>query len=162
MPIFRSGRDEQAAAVIAPSPDEDSPTELLRAIFQANRFINQSSGRLPSEGVVNARRLTDTLREIVDTSQTRPLDVYATIAVRNILDDYLPTTLRTYLAVDADATQLMLPSGSSPVRSLIEQIAQMRTSALAVLAAARDQDANALITQGNFLKTKFTRSDLDL
>ena len=31
-----------------------------------------------------------------------------------------------------------------------------------VLAAARSQDADALTTQGNFLRTKFTRSDLDL
>ena len=36
--------------------------------------------------------------EVVDTSEIRPLDIYAVISVRGVLTDYLPTTLRTFLA----------------------------------------------------------------
>jgi hypothetical protein len=163
LPLFRSAHDgPPAPANAVPPAEDDSPTALLRLVFDANRYINRNSGHLPGEGVVNARRLTDTLREIIDTSQTRPLDVYATVAVKSILDDYLPTTLKTYLAVDGDATHVALSSGNSPAQALVEQLGHMQTSAVAVLAAARTQDANALITQGNFLSTKFTRSDLDL
>ncbi len=59
-----------------------------------NRFVNQNSGRLPGESVVTARRITDLLREVIDTSEIRPLDVYAVISIKGILRDYLPTTLR--------------------------------------------------------------------
>jgi hypothetical protein len=162
VPLFRGGHAAEPSNAALPTTDQDSPTELRRAIFAINRFINQSSGRLPGEGVVCARRLTDTLREIVDISDSRPLDVQAALSVRGILNDYLPTTLRAYLAVDTDLVNSMSSAGRSPAQSLVEQLAQMQTSALAVLAAARSQDADALTTQGNFLRTKFTRSDLDL
>ena len=39
---------------------------------------------------------------------------------------------------------------------------QSQTSASQVLVAARNQDVDALMTQGTFLRTKYSRSDLDL
>ncbi|HJQ02968.1 MAG TPA: hypothetical protein VJ851_15340 [Jatrophihabitans sp.] len=143
-------------------PDEDSPTELLRAVFTVNRFVNQSSGQLPGRAVVAARRLTDTLREIIDTSQVRPLDVYAVVSVKATLTDYLPTTLRTYLAVGPDVRDLPARSGQTPAQLLMEQLDSLQLSADAVLVAARNQDIDALVNQGNFLRTKFSGSDLDL
>jgi hypothetical protein len=44
----------------------------------------------------------------------------------------------------------------------MEQLDALETSALGVLQAAQQQDVDALMTQGNFLRTKFSRSDLDL
>jgi hypothetical protein len=162
MTWFRRGQDAQHNPAPAPAPDHDSPYELYRALFALNRFINQSSGRLPTEGVVSARRVTDTLREIVDTSDVRPLDVYAVVSVRASLEDYLPTTLRSYLAVDADLVDRARASGRSPRQSLLEQLDSLQSSAQRVLIAARDQDVDTLLTQGNFLRTKFSGSDLDL
>jgi hypothetical protein len=143
-------------------PDEDSPTELLRAVFTVNRFVNQNSGQLPGRAVVAARRLTDTVREIIDTSQVRPLDVYAVVSVKATLTDYLPTTLRTYLAVDPDVRERPARSGQTPAQLLMEQLDSLQLSADAVLVAARNQDIDALVNQGNFLRTKFSGSDLDL
>jgi hypothetical protein len=134
------------------------PAPLLQAIHEMNRFINQNSGRLPGEAVVNARRLTDTLREVIATSDVRPLDVYAEMSVRSTLSDYLPTTLRGYLAVAATGG----PATGPASRSLIEQLEALQSAADLVLVAARDQDVDALMTQGNFLRTKFSGSDLDL
>ena len=116
----------------------------------------------PGEAVVAARRVTDALDDIIDTSDVRPLDVYAVISVRGTLTDYLPTTLRSYLAVDENMRDTPRPSGRSPKESLLEQIAALESSASSVLLAARNQDADALLTQGSFLRTKFSGSDLDL
>jgi len=143
-------------------PDEDSPTELLRAVFTVNRFVNQSSGQLPGRAVVAARRLTDTMREIIDTSQVRPLDVYVVVSVKATLTDYLPTTLRSYLAVDPGVRELPARSGQTPAELLMEQLDSLQLSADAVLVAAKAQDVDALVSQGNFLRTKFSGSDLDL
>jgi hypothetical protein len=157
-------RAEPTPSTISPPESDvgDSPEALRAAIASVNRMINASAGRLPLRAVVAARRITDVLAEIVDTSEVRPLDVYATISVRAAVSDYLPTTLRTYLAVDEDLVGVQRPSGFTPTQSLMEQLDALEGSALAVLDAAQAQDVDALMTQGSFLRTKFTGSDLDL
>jgi hypothetical protein len=125
-------------------------------------FINRNAGRLPGVAVVNARRVTDTLCETINTSEVHPLDVYAVLAVKSTLNDYLPTTLRSYLAVDTALLDTPRGSGRTPSQSLLEQLDALQTSASATLGAARRQDADALMTQGSFLQTKFSGSDLDL
>jgi hypothetical protein len=162
MTWFRRGGQDTSAPPATPPDDGDSPTALRTRIFAMNRYINQNSGELPGEAVVDARKVTDTLREIVDTSDVRPLDVYAVLSVRATLDDYLPTTLQGYLAVDHDLRAVPRPSGATPAQSLIEQIEALQSSADSVLIAARNQDVDALMTQGSFLRTKFSGSDLDL
>lgn len=164
MTWFRRGRGgATAGAATGAAPGSlggdpsDHPEALGRAVDDLDRYINSQAGRLPGAAVVNARRLTDTLRDIVATSQSRPLDVYALVSVRGTLDDYLPTTLRTYLAA-ADPEQ----PAPSPTQSLLEQIEVLQSSASATLAAAHSQDADALMTQGRFLQSKFAGSELDL
>jgi hypothetical protein len=150
-------------AQATPDPDAgDKPEALRAAIATVARMINANAGRLPLTAVVAARRITDVLTEIVDTSDVRPLDVYATISVRGAVTDYLPTTIRTFLAVDKDLVDQRRPSGSTPTESLLEQLDALEGSALAVLEAAQAQDVDALMTQGSFLRTKFSGSDLDL
>jgi len=102
------------------------------------------------------------MREIIDTSQVRPLDVYVVVSVKATLTDYLPTTLRSYLAVDPGVRELPARSGRTPAELLMEQLDSLQLSADAVLVAAKAQDIDALVSQGNFLRTKFSGSDLDL
>jgi len=140
----------------------DSPATLRRSLAELVRFVLRSSGQLPGEAVVATRRLTDTLAEIVDTSDVRTLDVYAAMTVRNTVEDYLPTTLRAYLALDPELRNTPRPSGRTPNESLLEQLDALQTAASFVLVAARNQDLDALMAQGSFLRTKFSGSDLDL
>lgn len=158
-------KDHSGAAVPPPGaePDAgDTPEGLRRSLRDIVKLVNANAGQLPGEAVVAARRVTDALNDIIDTSAVRPLDVYAVISVRGTLTDYLPTTLRSYLAVDENIRDTPRPSGRSPKESLLEQLAALETSACSVLLAARNQDADALLTQGTFLRTKFSGSDLDL
>jgi hypothetical protein len=158
----------EPAAPAAPAPvlperdPEDGPEALRAAITSVNRLVNASAGRLPPAAVVAARRITDVLAEVVDTSEVRPLDVHAVISVRGTVSDYLPTTIRSYLAVDESLVDVPRASGRTPSESLLEQLAALEDSALRVLQAAQLQDVDALMTQGNFLRTKFSGSDLDL
>ncbi len=145
-----------------PQHDDDDPTTLRLDLALVNRYVNQNSGRLPGESVVTARRITDLLREVIDTSEIRPLDVYAVISIKGIVRDYLPTTLRAFLALDETQLGVPRPSGRSPVRSLAEQLEALLEAAASLLSAAQAQDADALLSQGSFLRTKFSGSDLDL
>lgn len=145
-----------------PESDGDDPATLRSHLVRLNRLINQNSGRLPGESVVTARRVTDVLREVVDTSEVRPLDIYAVISIKAMVQDYLPTTLRGFLALDPAQLTVARPSGRTPIESLQEQLEGLLEAATSLLRAAQAQDADALLSQGSFLRTKFSRSDLDL
>ncbi len=141
---------------------ESSPQALRRAADELDRFVNRSAGRLPSAAVVGARQITDLLRAVIDTADVRARDVYTVMSVRGIAGDYLPTTLSAYLAVDPSVHDLPRASGRTPTQSLLEQVDVLRRAAAATLDSATARDADALMTQGSFLRTKFSRSDLDL
>ncbi|RHA44560.1 hypothetical protein [Cellulomonas rhizosphaerae] len=160
--LARLRGDDEPDEQQAPEPDEDSPAALQAAIDELVRYVNARAGGLPPAALVNARMLTDTLTEVVDSAAVRPLDVYAVISVRGVVGDYLPTTLRGYLALEPDARGVPRADGHSPTQSLMMQIDSLQTSVSATLVATREQDADALMTQGRFLQTKFNRSDLDL
>jgi hypothetical protein len=161
MALFRRPQARPAPPA-EPEPD-DSPDALRRALSQLVAFINQNAGRLPGESVVAARQVTDAVRDVIDTSDDNgDLDVYAIISVKGIVNDYLPTTLRTYLALDPQVVDVRRPTGRTPKESLLDQITSLWAGAADVLTAAQAKDADALVSQGNFLQTKFTGSDLDL
>lgn len=162
----RQEATEQARAVAASTAAavdaDESPAALTKSLEYSVRYINAQSGRLPAAAVANGRKLTDTLAEIIETSSVRPLDVYASLAVSSTLNDYLPTSLKGYLAVDPSLRDTTRASGHTPTQSLMMQLDALQSSADATLVATRNQDADALITQGRFLSTKFAGSDLDL
>lgn len=162
MTWFRRGQ-ERAHEQLTPEDDpNDKPAALLASMFELVHEVNAAAGRLPPEGVVIARRVLDAVREVIDTASERELDVRAVVSVRGILEDYLPTTLHTYLAIDPDVVDVPRPSGRTPSESFIEQLDVLWSSAMDLLDATRAHDADALLSQGSFLRTKFSGSDLDL
>jgi len=154
---------ERAQQQLTPEEDpKDKPEALLASMFERVREINANAGRLPVEGVVIARRVLDAVREVIETSSERDLDVRAVVSIRGILEDYLPTTLHAYLAIDPSVVDTPRPSGRTPAQSFIEQLDVLWSSATDLLEATRAHDADALLSQGSFLRTKFSGSDLDL
>jgi hypothetical protein len=159
---FRRAQD-RAQESLAPQEDpKDKPEALLATVFELVREINANAGKLPPEGVVIARRVLDVVREVIETSGERDLDIHAIVSIRGMLDDYLPTTLRAYLSIDPDVVDVVRPSGRTPAQSFIEQLDVLWSSAMDLLDAIRAHDADALLSQGSFLRTKFSGSDLDL
>jgi hypothetical protein len=154
---------EHAHNELGPQDDpKDKPDALLASMFALTHEVNASAGRSPVEGVVVARRVLDVVREVIETSAERELDVHAVVSIRSMLEDYLPTTLRAYLAIDPSVVDQVRPSGRTPSQSFIEQLDVLWASAMDLLEAARAHDADALLSQGSFLRTKFSGSDLDL
>ena len=151
-----------------PVEPDDSPTALAGRLHELQTFVNQNAGRLPVEAIVAARHVLDTCREILaDAERERKergaeADINVMLTVRGIVDDYLPTTVRRYLALDTSTLDIARPAGGTPRSELVDQIDSLWLAAADVLAAARSRDADDLVSQGNFLRTKFSRSDLDL
>jgi hypothetical protein len=161
MTWFRRGQ-QQPPAPAKPEEDEDSPAKLRTRLWALVQYVNRNAGRLPTRAVVVSRQITDILREVIETSDDRDLDVYAVVQINGIVGDYLPTTLRTYLNLDPALTDRLGPSGRTPKAALAEQLEALRSAAERLLHATQEHDVDALFTQGSFLRTKFTGSDLDL
>lgn len=169
---FRRNRRESDAADSHPTPTnagdttglgEDSPAELNRLVTELVWFVNANSGRLPARAVVTARYICDLLTATIATADARPLDVYAVISVKAIASDYVRTSLTTYLAAAETMAGQSPPGAADPNAALLdEQLGLLWDSAAEVFAAAKSRDVDALRTQGNFLRTKFSRSDLQL
>ena len=155
-------RQERPPTQPQPAEDEDAPDKLRLRLWELVRFVNRSAGRLPVEAVVVSRQITDIIREVIETSGDRDLDVYAVVQINGIVGDYLPTTLRTYLNLDPDLTDRVGSSGRTPRAALREQLEALRSAASDMLRATQEHDVDALFTQGSFLRTKFTGSDLNL
>lgn len=158
----RGGRDEPADPIDTEPADDDTPEALLLRQWDLVQFINRNSGKLPVEAVVISRGITDTIRSVIDTAGDRELDVYAIVSINGIVNDYLPTTLRRYLTLDPKLTGRPGPSGLTPRAALREQLDALSSAADDLLEATQSHDVDAIFTQGSFLQTKFSASDLDL
>jgi len=162
--LFGRRQEEPGTQPAARSATEvpDSPTALAAELFRVIRSINASAGQLPTEATVLARRITDTVGTVLYATRDRELDIHARVSLNGILRDYLPTTLRAYLALDPATRDQPRVAGPSPTVALGQQLDALLDGAIEVLTAVRNDDANSLVAQGNFLRTKFGRSELDL
>jgi hypothetical protein len=147
----------------APEPEpDDSPVVLTRKLTELVSFVNRSAGRLPADSVVAARLVTDAASDVIDTAENGTLDIHAALSVKGIVNDYLPTTLHAYLALDPMTVDQAASAGRTPKEALLDQLTSLLHGAEDVRAAARSRDVDALVSQGTFLRTKFTGSDLDI
>jgi hypothetical protein len=135
-----------------PAP-EQTPDELRAELAALIRYINVHSGSMPAVAVVTAREITDALGKLIGTADRRP-DIYTSITIAGILTDHLPTTVKTFLTVSNP--------GPDAVGALREQLESLLDMTISLQEAEHAQATNALTSQGNFLRTKFSNSDLDL
>ncbi|MBF4162667.1 hypothetical protein [Nocardioides acrostichi] len=162
MALFRRSTPEPAPSLAGQPDAEDKPDRLRRHASEAVTTINRASGELPTYSCVQALHLVDLLTEVIDLSDTRALDIHAAITVRRTLSEYLPDTIAAFRKIPATARHEARPSGRTPVTALEESLSAMQQAARETLLAAQNHDVDALMTQGAFLTTKFSRSDLDL
>lgn len=160
--------DHQPSGQPGQAGEPDSPSALARELVVVERSINAGAGQLPTAATVTARRVTDIVDAVLRSARAGgpdgpgDLDIHARVSLNGILRDYLPTTLRRYLALDPATRTAPGPTGQTPSDALTEQLDFLFDAATEVLDAVRHNDANALVAQGNFLRTKFAGSELDL
>lgn len=141
-------------------PAGDSVEALLRKNQSLILEINSSAGDLPTIGVVLARAVTDTVREVLTSGDADRLDIGVRVAINGTLTDYLPGSIRAYVgAVRASTSDA---NEETATDSLVEQLTTLRRSVEQLAQASRARDMQALQVHGRFLEDKFGESELDL
>ncbi|HWC24723.1 MAG TPA: hypothetical protein VG502_20695 [Flexivirga sp.] len=155
----------------------DSSGDSVQALLRKNQAlileINSSAGELPTIGVVLARAVTDTVREVLTSGEADRLDIGVRVAINGTLTDYLPGSIRAYVGAVRAAAPAHRGSSSAEERSggarietatdaLVEQLTTLRRSVEQLAEASRSRDMQALQVHGRFLEDKFGESDLDL
>lgn len=142
------GRDADQGTPPDPAVEVETLTTAARTLVSQ---INADAGRLPAEGVVLARRVTDIAVDVLG-GEAAALSTQARLDLTSILTDYLPTTLRTYVAASG--------AGSAAPDRLVAQIEAIRRSVADIAAAVHGQDVRAFDVQDNFLSQRFTEDVL--
>jgi hypothetical protein len=79
--------------------------------------------------------------------------------VKQTIVDYLPQMLSTYLELPPAFAKLhKLANGKTAQENLMEQLAILDEQMNQIAVTVNSKDAQALIVQGEFLKTKFSQS----
>lgn len=149
----------QSASQSVTDPSGDSVQPLLRKNQALILEINGSAGELPTIGVVLARAVTDTVREVLTSGEADRLDIGVRVAINGTLTDYLPGSIRAYVG----AVRAAEPDAEARATdALVEQLTTLRRSVEQLAEAGRSRDMQALQVHGRFLQDKFGESELDL
>jgi hypothetical protein len=118
-------------------------------------------GRVPDDVVASVERICALLGDTLPRVQGGdPSQAYT---VLRAVTDYLPRTLREYVALPRDwAERSQLPTGGTALDALRQQLGVLETAATRMRDAAVTADASSLLANGAFLSERFGVSDLEL
>jgi hypothetical protein len=133
-------------------------TEMLAE--QVRRLIDSVAKGLPKEAVDALRSIQSTLSELLPRlKELRDRGVISakdSFTVLETVRRYLPDTLAAYLRLPKFYAQVQtLGDGRTASQILLDQLKVLDTSLKDVAKSAFTGDAEALITNGRFLETKF-------
>jgi hypothetical protein len=152
------GRSRVPAAPVVTAPPPPSADEIRRELAD---LLGGVVGRVPPDVLtkyesIHRRMLAmlPRLGRLEGTSQ----DLYI---VHRTAGDYLPTAVRSYLALVAAGTaEQALPDGRTPHQAVLEQLDLIDTG-LAEIADALDRsDIDRLLVHGRFLESRFGSSGM--
>lgn len=144
----------------------DEVTQTRASLEALVRRTNRAAGRLPEGAVPTLRAIEDVLRELLDhaaATTTSSVSAQERFTLGATVEDYLPTSLDAFLALPpAFADTHRDAQGRSPGDLLLEQLGLLDTAVRELAVAVYSGDAARPESQGRFLDTKFSGSDLDL
>ncbi|PZF60901.1 hypothetical protein DEI92_04485 [Curtobacterium sp. MCBD17_034] len=148
-----------AALGVAPAADvvRVDPSDVAGGLLPLRAAV---AGRVPEPAAAIVDRIATALQEALPrvTGTGEP-----EVVVTRTATDYLPETLRAYLALPAEwAAHHRLSDGRTPAEALVQQLTALEQAATQMRDAAVERDADALLVNGRFLDDRFRTSRLDL
>ncbi|KAD3455989.1 hypothetical protein GD627_14855 [Arthrobacter yangruifuii] len=140
------------------APVDPSAQELAQALAWSASLAKQNKARIPTEAYVSILETCQTLDAVIDAEARQPLgDPQFEYELSATVRDYLPSVLRSYLAVPPRMLETRQASGRTPNQELVEQL-QLLSGQADTLHASRHRRTSAELTNtGNFLRERFGR-----
>lgn len=151
----------RALAALGVTPASDGihvdPADIAGGLLPLRAAV---AGRIPEAAVTVVDRIATLLQDaaprVVGSGE-------AEVVVSRTATDYLPETLRAYLALPSEwAVRHRLADGRTPAEALLQQLTALEQAAGRMRDAAVEEDAAALLVNGRFLDDRFRTSRLDL
>ena len=140
-----------------------SADDLRAQLSNLRKTVSTQSSRLGADVVKSVGGLLDILDEIVTKWDDLLVAPEQSHVVQQMVVDYLPTSLQTYLNIPATfALSARVAGKQSAHDELLDQLALLTREATKIRAAVYAKDLDALGDQSRFLQQKFGKSTLDL
>jgi hypothetical protein len=145
-----------ALGVAGPADDVSVPESDVAGGLRA--LPARLTGRLPEQAQQATMRICELLLEALPRVTGTGAQEYL---VRRAGTDYLPRTLRGYLALPAEwARSTPIDGNRTPADVLVTQLAALEQAARSMLDAALAADSDALLANGRFLADRFGSGSL--
>jgi hypothetical protein len=138
-------------------------TELSNDLLaqQVRKLVDRVVSGLPKNAVECLRSIEGTLRELLPRLQELHergiISAKDSFTVTETVRRYLPDTLAAYLRLPKLYAQMQpLADGKTASQTLLDQLRVLDTSLKHIAKNAFDGDAQTLVTNGQFLQSKFT------
>lgn len=135
--------------------EADAPPPLTTRVTEFRTALSAMSGRLPVRAVVLAHQIGDLVGAAIGGDDQPDLDPRTAVRLEKVLTDYVPNSLRGYLAVRDHG-------GAEAEGELYRQLALVREEARRIAREAVARETDSLRIHGFFLDTKMTGSDLEV
>jgi hypothetical protein len=143
--------------------DTATQGELQAQLASLRRTVSVQGSRLGSDGVQAVTALLGILDEIVVKWDDLLVAPEQSHVVQQMIVDYLPTSLQTYLNIPATFAMTARVAGKQSAHDdLLDQLKLLTTEADKIRVAVYSKDLDALADQSRFLQQKFGTSSLDL
>ena len=146
LPVGPSRRLPKAAAGL------DVPA-IGRALDGA---VRMTSGRLPPDIQVKVAEIRGEILELLPRTAAFAFGSEDLYVIQRTATDYLPSTLRAYLALPEASASTPVPQvGRTPLQLLREQLQLLDDRLDEITEAVHQQDSDRLVANGRFLEERF-------
>jgi hypothetical protein len=127
--------------------------EIKKALDGA---VRMSRGRLPSDIQAKIAEIRQQILDLLPSLSAFPAGSQDLYVIQRTATDYLPGTLRAYLALpEAYATTRVLEGGKTPQQLLREQVLLLDEKLDEITDAVHRHDTDRLLANGRFLEERF-------
>ena len=133
--------------------DRFDPGRIQRAL---DGTIDMARGRVPAEVMARLVSIRQRIVDLLPQATDLPGGSQDLYMVQRTASDYLPTTVRMYLALPpAYATTQVVQDGKTPLQVLSDQLELLDGQMAEIGDAVNRRDSDRLLAQGRFLEERF-------
>ena len=154
-------------ALVVPSrrarPADDDRFDAGKIERALDGTIDMARGRVPVDVIGQLTAIRQRVLEVLPHGTDLPGGSQDLFVLQRTATDYLPTTVRMYLALPpAYATTEVVQDGKTALQVLKGQLALLDAQMAEIAEAVRRRDSDRLLAQGRFLEERFGRGSPEL